>query len=144
MTHVTCRLTAKNRDQLRNPTLGNWVWATFTFFYLVVLLRPSSTFLFASSRRHAFLHFAQLRHCYTASWKCSLGRVTNCLLITVIFTLNAQCTHRTDRTVLRWLLISVRVVVQSAELRWRWLRWELSCCWCSSDVFCQDHVSLLF
>ena len=22
MTHVTCRLTAKNRDQLRNPTLG--------------------------------------------------------------------------------------------------------------------------
>jgi len=25
------RLTAKNRDQLRNPTLGNRVWATFTF-----------------------------------------------------------------------------------------------------------------
>ena len=33
MTHVTCRLTAKNRDQLRNPTLGNRVWATFTFLY---------------------------------------------------------------------------------------------------------------
>ena len=32
MTHVTCRLTAKNRDQLRNPTLGNRVRATFTFF----------------------------------------------------------------------------------------------------------------
>jgi len=31
MTHVTCRLTAKNRDQLRNRTLGNRVWATFTF-----------------------------------------------------------------------------------------------------------------
>ena len=30
MTHVTCRLTAKNRDQLRNPTLGNRVWATYT------------------------------------------------------------------------------------------------------------------
>jgi len=29
MTHVTCRLTA---DQLRNPTLGNLVWATFTLF----------------------------------------------------------------------------------------------------------------
>ena len=29
LTHVTCRLTAKNRDQLRNPTLGNRVWATF-------------------------------------------------------------------------------------------------------------------
>ena len=32
MTYITCRLTAKNRDQLRNPTLGNRVWATFTFF----------------------------------------------------------------------------------------------------------------
>ena len=31
MTHDTCRLTAKNRDQLRNPMLGNRVWATFTF-----------------------------------------------------------------------------------------------------------------
>ena len=31
MIYVTCRLTAKNRDQLRNPTLGNRVWATFTF-----------------------------------------------------------------------------------------------------------------
>jgi len=29
MCHVTCRLTAKNRDQLRNRTLGNRVWATF-------------------------------------------------------------------------------------------------------------------
>ena len=32
MTHFTCRLTAKNRNQLRSPTLGNRVWATFTFF----------------------------------------------------------------------------------------------------------------
>ena len=30
MIHVTCRLTAKNRDQFRNPiTLGNRVWTTF-------------------------------------------------------------------------------------------------------------------
>jgi len=28
MTYVTCRLTAKNRDQLRNLTLSNRVWAT--------------------------------------------------------------------------------------------------------------------
>jgi len=32
MIHVTCRLTAKNLDQLRNPTLGNRVWATFFSF----------------------------------------------------------------------------------------------------------------
>jgi len=31
MTHVNCGLTTKNRDQLRNPTLGNRVLATFTF-----------------------------------------------------------------------------------------------------------------
>ena len=32
MTHVTCRLTAKNQDNFRNPALGNRVWATFTFY----------------------------------------------------------------------------------------------------------------
>jgi len=31
MTHVTGRQTAKNWDQLWNHTLGNRVWATFTF-----------------------------------------------------------------------------------------------------------------
>jgi len=31
MTHVTCRLTARNRDQLRNPAIGNRVRASFTF-----------------------------------------------------------------------------------------------------------------
>jgi len=29
MTHVTCRMTVNNQDQLRNPTLGNRLWATF-------------------------------------------------------------------------------------------------------------------
>jgi len=37
MTHVTCRLTAKNRHQFRNPTLGNRVWATFTFLRAISL-----------------------------------------------------------------------------------------------------------
>ena len=30
------QLTAQNGDQLRNPTLGNRAWATFTFFTHVV------------------------------------------------------------------------------------------------------------
>ena len=38
MTHVICRLTAKNRDQLRKPRLGNRVWATFTVF---ITLNPN-------------------------------------------------------------------------------------------------------
>ena len=40
MTHVTCRLTAKNGYQLRNPTLGNRVWATFTFFTCILCHKP--------------------------------------------------------------------------------------------------------
>jgi len=38
MTHVTYRLTAKYRDQLRNPTLGNRVWATFFTIRTIELL----------------------------------------------------------------------------------------------------------
>jgi len=36
MTHVTRRRTAKNEDQLRNPTLGSRVWATLTFYRLLL------------------------------------------------------------------------------------------------------------
>ena len=52
MTHITCRLTAKNRDQLRNPTLGNRVWATFTFFQSTVeyILRVELLLLLQVSR----------------------------------------------------------------------------------------------
>jgi len=58
MTHATCRLTAKNRDQLRNPRLVNRVWATFTFcknVYTTVpcyydLLHPTKTFPFIHIR----------------------------------------------------------------------------------------------
>jgi len=40
MTHVTCWLTAKNQDQLWNPTLCNLVSATFTFLPLATLVQP--------------------------------------------------------------------------------------------------------
>ena len=36
MTHVTCRLTAKDLDQLWDPTLGNRVWATSSFLMEVL------------------------------------------------------------------------------------------------------------
>ena len=42
MTRVTCSLTAKNWDQLRNHTLGNRVWATFTFFTIKCLYKSHS------------------------------------------------------------------------------------------------------
>jgi len=41
MTRITCRLTAKNRDQLRNPALGNRVRATF-FHHAVCIRRVSA------------------------------------------------------------------------------------------------------
>jgi len=51
-------LTAKNRHQLRNPTLGIRVWATFTFF---IFLTPMVIFkhLFwggASNKRQKSFH----------------------------------------------------------------------------------------
>ena len=42
MTHVTCRLTAKNRDQLWNTTLGNRVWATITFYAVYLKTMPTT------------------------------------------------------------------------------------------------------
>ena len=42
MTYVTCRLTAKNRDQLRNPTLSNRVRATSTFFTVLTRVVAST------------------------------------------------------------------------------------------------------
>ena len=57
MTHVTCRLTAKNRDQLRNPTLGNRLWATCLCrpgeLMQVSGLSPGSTYAFSLSAGNA-------------------------------------------------------------------------------------------
>ena len=81
MIHVTCRLTAKNRDQLRNPTLGNRVWATFTFIFTQIQqsgrqqIQPSKFPAYLHNRKHfneiptRFLHrFSRLfnaRHIHT-------------------------------------------------------------------------------
>jgi len=81
MTHVACRLTAKNRDQLRNPTLGNRVWATFTFLTLGrEITRPETTrsaihFLFLRSpspvARYCFTHVSSI-FSYSSLFPCSL------------------------------------------------------------------------
>ena len=49
MTHATCKLTAKNRDQLRNPTLGNRVWATFTFLMYIDAAKSSRSGAYSSA-----------------------------------------------------------------------------------------------
>jgi len=76
VTHVTWKLTAKNRDQLRNPTLGNRrVWATFTFVFnpnwggqisasfLLTFRRRLKTFLFQAS--FADIIIIIIIYCYT-------------------------------------------------------------------------------
>jgi len=54
LTRITCRLTAKNRDQLRNPTLGSRIWATFTFLklYLTIYAFNALTLLVGRQEGH--------------------------------------------------------------------------------------------
>ena len=51
MTHLTCRLTAKLRDELRNPTLGNRLWATFYCGKLTVI--PQTCWLNVKGKERA-------------------------------------------------------------------------------------------
>jgi len=44
MTHITCRLAAKNRDQLRNPTHGSRVW-DILFYLTGVTCHPADVTL---------------------------------------------------------------------------------------------------
>jgi len=65
MTHVTRRLTAKNRDQLRNPMLGNRVWAAFYHKTSIIFVSP---FISKVSRRaSSFFLSVQLSQPYVAN-----------------------------------------------------------------------------
>ena len=71
MTHVTCRLTAKTRDQLRNPTLGNRVWATpFLATNSLLVTCPLQCYLPVCHYHHSFrlfltVHILPLIHTHT-------------------------------------------------------------------------------
>ena len=65
MTHVTCRLTAKNRDQLRNPTLCKRVWATFTFLKNYVLFPAAGQYAEAKADLQLATDF--LKNTYAAN-----------------------------------------------------------------------------
>ena len=60
MTHVTCRLTAKNGDQLQSPTLGNRVWATF----LDVWNEPANVFTHTHTHTVRRAHTTLMCHVY--------------------------------------------------------------------------------
>ena len=60
MTHVTCRLTAENRDQLRNLTLGDRVWATFTFLTESLLTPDFGSEFTTAGAEHRNARFANV------------------------------------------------------------------------------------
>ena len=78
MTHVTCRLTAKNRDQLRNPTLGNLVWATFTF-YLRFTIKPLCLAVTLSLFNKFHLEITRCENKYFTSVGGVAGCITRCI-----------------------------------------------------------------
>jgi len=89
MTHVTCRLTAKNRDQLRNPTLGSRVWTTFfTFYTMQQLLFAGSTSARSRPKGGIFSHTL-----VTAGLICGLAVVITMivLIIVIIWRNKGQC-----------------------------------------------------
>ena len=58
MTHVTCRLTAKNR----NHTLGNRVCATFTFFIHQQVIEKEKTNNVQYNQNATELHYQAVSH----------------------------------------------------------------------------------
>jgi len=79
MTHITYRLTAKNRDQLQNPTLGNRVWAAFfTTSIVVVRTYPSLEPLTEPHRLVVCLHCA-----VTTT---TIATTTTCIVVVVVRT----------------------------------------------------------
>jgi len=60
MTHVTCRLTAKNRDQLRNHTLGSRKWAIY--YTCTVQLVISAVLI------HNAFSFIAFYSCHMLNW----------------------------------------------------------------------------
>ena len=87
MTHVTCRLTAKNRDQLLNSTLGNRVWTTFFTFYAAAVV---CRFYFSNKQAQRRYILSHASHGWTDMW--------------------TRCSHHNDRPYHRYHLAEQRSV----------------------------------
>jgi len=81
MTHVTCRLNAKNRDQLWYPTLGNRVRATYGLVYIAIV-RSANTHLQTVGSAHCWMLWRTCRHgtAVAGRWNAttSVSRQVNC------------------------------------------------------------------
>jgi len=102
MTHVTYRLTAKNRDHLRNSTLGSRVWATFFNNDRIRYVRSANSFALILQSRH---------HDANESVKpmlCAYNKISQFTLIKV---------HIRSPRYLRGLVALTGVVVRALDLR---------------------------
>jgi len=105
MTHVIRRLTAKKRDQLRNPTLGNRVWAAFTFISGMSQSGGSSDAAFR------WQYCSNLFHC-----------VVHCVLMWVFATDNllgfsTLLTLFKAHKAMFWLLMALNCVENAAQMQ---------------------------
>ena len=104
MTHVTCRLTAKTRDQLRNPTFSNEVQATFlTDYYARTLILSSScreyfSIIIASSSLRADSSSHACRACWSQLICDFISSRRCCCLNLVFYTRNTRAVTRSQPT----------------------------------------------
>jgi len=127
MTHITCRLTAKNRDQLRNPTLGNWVWATF----FIGVFASDSAFADFRATGKAGIHKI---HILTWLHVCLL--IVQTLLVRSVYTIYYAGGLTLYRCYLFVLFFIFPFISEPAHGR-------LLCCdelgvWCNFNILCLD------
>ena len=111
MTHVICRLTAKNQDQFRNPTLGNRVWATFTFTN------------FGVDRSRRFLYTARTNRLTDATESITAPGHLKSRWVRIVGEISAGLTEGS-----RELIPETRRSMLEGTIRYMWRRW---CRWTS-------------
>jgi len=100
MTHINCRLTAKNRDQLQNPMLGNRVWATFFSYPTNFTVTRFAKHNNARNTHRSFDHEfdPSIRHSYNHRHALPRARKLQNVqyLVTLFSTHLHHCIHTTD------------------------------------------------
>ena len=127
MTRVTCKLTAKNRDQLRNPTLGNRVWSTF-FKRDVTDLIPASPTIRLLSQEHNTL-YAGNRNNHTNDCEHTPLIRDHSLSRSLVETAFSRV----------WRLLAMDAMILSRKLS----RWSANTWWWTWDVQQTQHIIII-
>jgi len=108
MTHVTCRLTAKNRDLLQNPTLSNRVWASFFTIQNVMIY----SFVVKAGMSHCSFGDSSIANCPGQLIVCSeycqwlsIGRCHTCDFVARVCALS--CDKVADAATVEWHFVAL-------------------------------------